>query len=233
MSFRVSARTIIQLGAELISSDAVALLELIKNAFDAGSPRVVIGVVVRIPFARLQELKQEIRVGMSDRSNATQFLDNLKQMTIDAIDPTAPHSIQFRRSLTELRTIADLRRLLDESNYLTVSDTGEGMSLETLDDVFLTIGTRSRLEARARSATDNSGRPILGEKGVGRLSAMRLGSRLHVESATSGETKWNTLDIDWSMFSHDSDAMVDAIHIEPQLGRTKKRHRVVRHANPH
>ena len=56
MSFRVSARTIIQLGAELISSDAVALLELIKNAFDAGSQRVTIEVVVRIPYPIVQDL---------------------------------------------------------------------------------------------------------------------------------------------------------------------------------
>ena len=37
MSFRVAARTLLHLGAELISSDAVAFYELIKNGFDAGS----------------------------------------------------------------------------------------------------------------------------------------------------------------------------------------------------
>ena len=40
MSFKVSARTVLQLGAELISSDAVAFYELIKNSFDAHSPSV-------------------------------------------------------------------------------------------------------------------------------------------------------------------------------------------------
>jgi hypothetical protein len=37
MSFRILARTILELGAELISSDGVALYELIKNGIDAGS----------------------------------------------------------------------------------------------------------------------------------------------------------------------------------------------------
>ena len=37
MAFRVSARTVLELGAELISSDAIAIYELIKNAIDAGS----------------------------------------------------------------------------------------------------------------------------------------------------------------------------------------------------
>ena len=222
MSFRVSARTIIQLGAELISSDAVALLELVKNAFDAGSPRVSIEIIVRIPFERLRELKEEVRLGAMNGLDTPLFLDAMKQETINSIDPTAPHSEQLRRSLTETSTVTELRSLLDDSNFLTVSDSGHGMSLNTLDEVFLTIGTRSRLETRERRGNGRSTRPILGEKGVGRLSAMRLGSMLHVESTVSGESRWNTLDIDWSLFSHESDALVDAIHIAPKPGRAKK-----------
>ncbi len=34
MPFKVTARTILQLGGELISSDGIAFYELIKNAFD-------------------------------------------------------------------------------------------------------------------------------------------------------------------------------------------------------
>ena len=37
MAFKVAARTILELGAELISSDAVALYELVKNSVDAES----------------------------------------------------------------------------------------------------------------------------------------------------------------------------------------------------
>ena len=37
MSFKFAARTILELGKELISSDEVALHELIKNAVDAKS----------------------------------------------------------------------------------------------------------------------------------------------------------------------------------------------------
>src|ERR1700683_1138078 len=48
MPFKVNARTILQLGEELISSDAVAFYELIKNSFDARSRRVDIDVVVRL-----------------------------------------------------------------------------------------------------------------------------------------------------------------------------------------
>ena len=35
--FKVSARTVLELGSELISSDAIAFYELIKNGVDAGT----------------------------------------------------------------------------------------------------------------------------------------------------------------------------------------------------
>ena len=51
MAFRVTARTVLHLGSELISSDGIALYELIKNALDARSPEVRINVVCRMDFA--------------------------------------------------------------------------------------------------------------------------------------------------------------------------------------
>ena len=42
--FQVTARTVLELGAELISSDIIAFYELIKNGFDAGTNK---GVEVR------------------------------------------------------------------------------------------------------------------------------------------------------------------------------------------
>ena len=38
LAFKVAAGTVLERGAELISSDAVAIYELVKNAIDARSP---------------------------------------------------------------------------------------------------------------------------------------------------------------------------------------------------
>ena len=89
MSFRVSARTIIQLGAELISSDAVALLELIKNAFDAGSQRVTIEVVVRIPYPIVQDLKERMRLSRIDGTPST--------LALESLNPNPPKDRNGRR----------------------------------------------------------------------------------------------------------------------------------------
>ncbi|EKS6399152.1 ATP-binding protein, partial [Enterobacter hormaechei] len=44
IGFRIAARTLRHLGSELITSDDIALNELIKNSFDAHSPRVKIRI---------------------------------------------------------------------------------------------------------------------------------------------------------------------------------------------
>jgi hypothetical protein len=51
MAFKITARTLLELGAELIGSDAVALYELVKNSIDAGSPVVRITIQSVIPFS--------------------------------------------------------------------------------------------------------------------------------------------------------------------------------------
>jgi len=42
--FKVKARSVLELGSELISSDVIAFYELIKNGFDAGTTN---GVEIR------------------------------------------------------------------------------------------------------------------------------------------------------------------------------------------
>ena len=49
MGFKIAARTLLHLGSELISSDGIALYELIKNSYDAGSPMVRVTVMAALP----------------------------------------------------------------------------------------------------------------------------------------------------------------------------------------
>jgi signal transduction histidine kinase len=89
------------------------------------------------------------------------------------------------------------------------------MSLDDLTEVFLRIGTRSR------RADNISGAQYLGDKGVGRLSAMRLGDHLKVTTTQTGEPTWHELDIDWKQFSHDREMDISEVVIEPAEGEVK------------
>src|SRR6266496_6554808 len=69
VGFRVSARALRQFGAELITSDEIALNELVKNAFDARSPRVQIEVIAPANPVALRRVLERItkeRVSVAD-----------------------------------------------------------------------------------------------------------------------------------------------------------------------
>src|ERR1051325_9499358 len=217
MSFRVAARTVLQLGAELISSDAVAFYELIKNAFDAGSPRVEINVVNRIPHESLTVIRDKISQAgansVGGRALARTSLEEIKNLIIKEIDVSAPGAKALTQTVNGVMNLEDLDPILDESNYIDVIDTGEGMSFKDLRDTYLTIGTRSRLEQREHRTSGSRGRPILGEKGLGRLSTMRLGSQLKVMTTRTDESRWNVLEVDWNLFSNASDLFIEDVDV--------------------
>jgi signal transduction histidine kinase len=227
MAFKIAARTILHLGGELISSDAVALYELIKNAFDAGSKSgVTIQVLVRLPswpgdFAgRFGELEASVKEVKS--TAAKERLSDLKDELLKALDLTAPSADKWAERLRAAKTLADLRDAAEQANKIVISDTGHGMSKSDLNEVYLTIGTRYRREEKESQRHGKANqRPVLGEKGLGRLSVMRLGQRVRVKTTRAGEAHWNLLEIDWSRFSHDSDELLDEIVVEPRTGEVK------------
>jgi signal transduction histidine kinase len=222
MAFKVAARTILQLGSELISSDGVAFYELIKNAFDAQTKKGVrIGVVVRVPYPGYRAFKEALEA--LDPKTTRQYqqeFTRLKSKIISAVDTQAPGSEESRSALEVAETKTELLRALEEANFIEVRDSGEGMSCEQLSDVYLTIGTRSRLDQRERALLGD--RPILGEKGLGRLSTMRLGMRLRVVTSRAGESRWNVLEIDWNKFGDTGATMLSEIDVAPSFGDRKK-----------
>jgi signal transduction histidine kinase len=222
MGFKVAARTILQLGSELISSDSIALYELIKNSFDARTKTGVrIKVYVRMaPFA-CRALKLEINALIKVRASEKarfEAVDKFKQRALKALDPTAPNLPRLRRQIQEADGELELLEVIEEANFITISDTGEGMSLEELSSVYLTIGTRSRLKVRSTPVDD---KPILGEKGLGRLAVMRLGMKLKVTTSRAGEKRQNLLVIDWKTFETEDDSLLSDVDVQPKLSSVK------------
>ena len=222
--FKVCARTVLELGSELISSDVIAFYELIKNAFDAGSP---IGAEIRfeITLRRNDYLKFRYRA-----TDSAAEINQLKSDIENALDASASQdslkrfrkAVQTAKSNEELVTALD--QVYDDENQIVVSDTGMGMSRQDLIDNYLVIGTASRKRAidaaLAKGTASDGSPPFLGEKGIGRLSAMRLGDRLTVETAEKGDKRLNLLRINWSAFN-DLDAMLDQVEVEPESGDVK------------
>ena len=192
MGFKFAARTILELGKELISSDEVALYELIKNAVDARSPRVEIIVNVQIRYSDYQEI---VALAEEEKQTKSKLLHFVRSVLID---PDSANSTTLLDELQDASStkqfLARLKNLYDELNYIEIRDTGHGMNISELTDVFLRIGTSVRRQENLAGAKN------LGDKGIGRLSAMRLGNLLHVKTSRIEDTHWNLLDIDWTLF---------------------------------
>ena len=110
------------------------------------------------------------------------------------------------------------------------------MTQEDLRSVYLTIGTTHRTNAVRKTVAEGVERrigeqdehvrgqakpPYLGEKGVGRLSVMRLGWTVRIETATSNDSWINILDIDWHRFEEAYDKPADSVKLVPVTGDAK------------
>ncbi len=233
--FKVTARTIMELGAELISSDAIAFYELIKNGFDAGSDT---GVTIEFNVVLGRRNYEEVRRQLISAKRAIAEGDIALDDTNDFIDESIIGRQLLKKlnsdasslfsTATELvencKTLDDLSGALEEIyalNTIIITDTGTGMSLSQLKEVFLVIGTPSRKrDIDAAIDANEQEAPHLGEKGIGRLAAMRLGDSLNVITATASDTHNNIISIDWSDFD-DPTKMIEEIVIEPYQGKKK------------
>jgi hypothetical protein len=124
MGFRISARTLFHLGSDLISSDAIALYELVKNAFDAGSKEVEIKCTVRIPgegYLNLQrELRSDVR-GVARKAEAQRVLEQWKPRVDAVVDVAAPSAAVWRAEMQGAASLAELLKTLEEANTLKTS----------------------------------------------------------------------------------------------------------------
>ncbi|WP_164270542.1 sensor histidine kinase [Stenotrophomonas sp. B1-1] len=141
-------------GKDLINDDSIAIVELVKNSYDAASP--------------------EVRVEFTDFGH-----DGL----------TTPTS-----------------RIL-------ISDRGGGMTLRDLEDKWLNIAYSEK-----KNVIQGNGTFYAGNKGVGRFSCDRLGSRLDLVTRKSGGDIVH-LPINWTDFEieGDKDLVIQSIPLFPTV----------------
>lgn len=88
----------------------------------------------------------------------------------------------------------------DDKGYVEVIDRGHGMTLDAIRRGWLTVSNSLKLRMKQGGGTTRRGRTPLGDKGLGRLGAQRLGHRLTITTTPAGEDATYTLSFDWRMF---------------------------------
>ena len=193
--FRIAARAMRQLGAELITSDEMALYELIKNGFDALSPRTAVAISAPADASAVALIREQLSTRRASVAVALERLE--KTLSADlTIEQRAGVLQRFKDNGTSASMLSDfLDAFLRQDFWIEVSDTGVGMSADELLDKFMMVGTPNKLIEK-----EQANRTILGEKGIGRLSMMKLGQVAVVRSKVAGTASWNSIEFDWKKF---------------------------------
>jgi signal transduction histidine kinase len=239
VGFKFKARVLLELGAELISSDSIAVYELVKNSLDAGSPDVAIHIDVALSHSAYRQLHQLLRDELTslDRGNEAvvrlEIFDQALRQEIEDTGGSAKARGVFLQEYGTPNSLASALEHLDRAylrgNRILVSDKGCGMSKDDLEVVYMTVGTPSRRAEKDKfmaSVAAGSARlhydyarpkerVPLGEKGIGRLAAMRLGHYVRVTTKRKGEKNWNVLRLDWRDVL--SDMNLDATDLDFKL----------------
>lgn len=198
-TFLVAARTIIHLGRELITSDEIAINELIKNAFDAGSEVVDVTICCPVSTEWLTKLIRDTRESEDEfeviRSGIIHAIEDAR-IDRDCGPATVSHLDDCLIRIGTCTTVEEVIEVLEEINFIEVADTGSGIEEKSIVPIFLTVGTDNRLSKPKPDGPDQ----YLGNKGIGRLAMMRLGHRARVTTWTSNQSTAFQVEFDWRMF---------------------------------
>jgi signal transduction histidine kinase len=110
----------------------------------------------------------------------------------------------------------ELRKIDRVGGTITIADNGIGMSQSDIVNGWLILGKSSKQVDKITAG----GRRVVGNKGLGRLAALRLGQIATVETKTAKAAKLLKLRLDWDQF--DKASVVESVPLQIQQVVPKK-----------
>lgn len=83
-----------------------------------------------------------------------------------------------------------------DGNWVEIVDDGIGMSVNDMNGKYLRVGYRRRDEDTEHGKTTAKGRPVMGRKGLGKLSLFSIANVIEVESARNGAAHGLRMSVD-------------------------------------
>lgn len=194
LNFTADAHLVQVLGEQLIASERVGILELVKNAIDAGATYCNV-TIEKIPTPELPILSEALYNFNKYEGPVIIIEDNGSGMTRHQIE-----SGWLRPASTIKTSIKE--RLKQEREKAEKNNTIE---------VFETYLKLIKVE--------NRGRIPLGEKGVGRFASHRLGKNLIIKTKVEENSYELVLRIDWDKFNIADGSSKDLDEIKISLTR--------------
>lgn len=124
-----------------------------------------------------------------------QILARLGEELNQSIDQSILELVKNSYDADAKTCIIELRNTSSRDGEIVLRDDGKGMNAREIRDGWLVLG-KSGKDLRKKTKL---GRTPAGSKGLGRLAALRLGSKVHLSSKPVGLGRFS-LDIDWNDF---------------------------------
>ena len=156
INFEVGAKAARLIGRENIADVDGALIELIKNAYDADASCVCVWFDMPFPYVPTDMPAQKIQHILNEED---------RKQILEYYDETEKGDFHKKEKLSEIE-IGELKRILAKYNCLIVADNGTGMSVEDVKTKWMYIGTSDK----EVNYTSDKGRIKTGAKGIGRFA---------------------------------------------------------------
>ena len=185
--FEVGAKAARLIGRENISNPDGALMELIKNAYDADASCVCVWFDMPFPYVPSVLEAEKIR----------SILNGEDQRNIQAFYTEDENGRYCKNEGLSEQEEKVLWRLLAEYNTIVIADNGSGMTISDVRTKWMYIGTSDK-EINIESS---KGRVKTGAKGIGRfaLDKLSLSSGMVTRSCDRHLVDWK---IDWEQFEN-------------------------------
>lgn len=163
LPFKVSARTARLIGRENVATAKGAIIELVKNGYDADSKVGVVFIDNYLASYHSELSLSEYRT-LERRGISTATLDSVYVLS-------SKDEIYKEKSGIDTKIIEKLRVALRDLTVIYIIDNGDGMTDEIIRSYWMTIGT----DNKASNIITRSGRVKVGAKGIGRFALDKLG----------------------------------------------------------
>ncbi len=200
VKFSVAAKAARLIGRENIADVDGALVELIKNSYDADATCVL--VKMQIPFP---DVPNTLDMTLAVEILSKKDLDSIMSYYIEE-----EGQLVKRERLTENEQ-DKLKNILFSYNKIVVADNGYGMTENIVSTTWMHIGTSDK----ENNVISPKGRVKTGAKGIGRFALDKLskGSLMYTKSKNENSViKWF---MDWEQFAKAE--LIDDVKAEIQL----------------
>lgn len=208
--FKVSARTARLIGRENIATSKGAIIELVKNGYDADS---------KVSIVFFDNKYSTVSSELSQHNYNDLISKGINQETIDNLYEPKDGSYFLKEDSNEEQK-NEFKKSINRFSSLYIIDAGEGMTQKIVRDHWMTIGT----DNKANNVFTKSGRVKAGAKGIGRFALDKLGNKCEMITVFNPEN--HDRDVDENGNETNNDGYIWKVNWEDFEGEFKTIDRV-------